>query len=106
MENAVVNPLRLEIGALSAWTKFGLAYAAMATTASEVIWRRSLMMAQGAMSHAEATRMVSEKAAAFAAASSAAAVAMAAGKDVAAIAAAALKPYGTHTRANRRRLAR
>ena len=82
------------------------AYATMALSAGEVMWRRSLMMAQGAMTAPEAARMVLEKPAAFADSAQKAAMALARGANPARVAEAALRPYGRATRANARRLAR
>jgi hypothetical protein len=92
------------LGAWQAWARLGAASAKMALSASEVFWRRSLMMAQGGMSGPEAARMVMEKPAAFALAAQRAATAAAQGGDMAKVAAAALKPIGARTAANARRL--
>ena len=87
-----------------AWARLGAASTKMALSASEVVWRRSMMMAQGAMSAPEAARMVMEKPAAFALAAQRAATAAAQGGDMAKVATAALKPIGARTAANARRL--
>ena len=83
----------------TAWTRLAMA-------AGEVIVRRSLLMAQGAMTAAEATRMVAEKHAAFADSAERAGRAMAGGATAAGIAEAALTPYGRRARANAKRLGR
>jgi hypothetical protein len=90
----------------SAWTKFAVAYQEMSVAASEVIVRRSMLMAQGAMTTGEAIGMVMEKATAFAAATELAAVAAATGGDPARIATAALRPIRVKTRSNVRKLRR
>ena len=66
----------------------------MSMSAGEVIMRRIMRMASGAMTPPEAVGMVMEKATAFAAATERAAVAAARGGDAAKIATAALRPYG------------
>jgi hypothetical protein len=90
--------------AMAAWSAFATAYARMNLAASEVILRRTRQMAQGAMTPPEAVAMVMEKSTAFAAAAEQAAVAAARGAHPAKVAAAALRPYGTKTRANVRKL--
>lgn len=92
------------LGAWRAWARLGAASAKMTLTASEVVWRRSMMMAQGGLSAPEAARMVLEKPAAFALAAQRAAVAAARGGDATKVASAALKPIGARTAANARRL--
>jgi hypothetical protein len=86
--------------------KLMTAYNMMTLSAGEVIMRRTLMMANGSMSPPDAIGMVLEKATVFAAAAEKAAVAAAKGGDPVRVAAAALRPYGTKTRANVRRLRR
>lgn len=51
--------------AATAWQKVAVQSAELSLNASEVIWRRSLMMGTGQMRPAEATRMVFEKPIAF-----------------------------------------
>lgn len=86
--------------------KFATAYSAMQLSAAEVIARRTMMMASGAMSAPEAVGMVLEKATTFATATERAAMAAARGADPLRIASAALRPYGSKTRANARKLRR
>jgi hypothetical protein len=86
--------------------KLMTAYNMMTLSAGEVIFRRTLMMANGSMSPPDAIGMVLEKATVFAAAAEKAAVAAAKGGDPVRVATAALRPYGTKTRANVRRLRR
>ena len=78
----------------------------MGVAANEVIWRRSLMMAFGAMSGAEAARMVLEKPAAFALAVERAGRAAARGASAPRILEEALRPVSVKARANARRLRR
>ncbi len=82
-----------------AWWRIGAA-------ATLVVWRRSLLAAQGAMTAAEATRMVMEKPAAFADAAMRAAVAASRGAKPAAVAQAGLRPVAQKAQANARRLSR
>ena len=88
----------------AAWARFALAYTQMSMAASEVILRRTMKMAQGAMTTGEAVAMVMEKTTAFAAAAEGAAVAAAAGGDALRIASAALRPIRAKTRSNARKL--
>ncbi len=90
--------------AMQGWSRLGAAYAKMSLSAGEVIARRSMMMAQGAMSAPEATRMMLEKPSAFASATQKAMMAAARGADPATVAVAALRPIGVSTRANAKRL--
>ncbi len=90
--------------AMRAWTKYGTAYTQMLMSANEVILRRTHQMATGAMTGPEAAGMVTEKVTAMATAAEKAAVAAARGGSALAIATAALRPYGTKTRSNARRL--
>jgi hypothetical protein len=78
----------------------------MTAEAAEVIARRSMLMAQGGMSAPEAMGMVMEKATAFISAAEKASVAAARGAHPVRIASAALRPYGSRTRANARKLRR
>lgn len=94
------------MNAAAAWTKLMTAYGQMSMAACEVILRRSMKMAQGAMTTAEAVGMVMEKTTAFVAATEGAAVAAAAGGDPLRIASAALKPIRAKTRSNVRLLRR
>ena len=86
--------------------KLQTAWMRMAMSANEVMLRRGAQMAMGAMTPVEATRMLMEKPAAFARSAESAAAALARGAGPTAVAAAALRPYGTRTRANARRLGR
>jgi hypothetical protein len=88
----------------TAWMSLTTAYTEMSVAAFEIIVRRSMRMAQGAMTAGEAMGMVMEKATAFAAATEGAAVAAAAGADPMHIASAALRPIGAKTRSNVRKL--
>lgn len=90
----------------SAWMRYAVAHSQMNMAAAEVIFRRSLRMAQGAMTAPEAVGMVLEKASAFASATEKAAVAAARGSDPAAIASAALRPIRARARSNARKLRR
>ncbi|EWH00782.1 hypothetical protein Q427_17635 [Halomonas sp. BC04] len=89
-----------------AWMKIASSYNTMVLSSSEVIARRTMMMASGAMSGADAMSMMMEKGTIFAASTERAAVAMASGADPAKITAAALKPYSTKTKSNVRKLRR
>jgi len=93
-------------GATTAWLKYATAMTRMQMAAAEVIMRRTQRMASGTMTPPEAMGMVLEKATAFAASAEKAAVAAAKGGDVARIATAALRPYGSKTRSNVRKLRR
>jgi hypothetical protein len=99
-------PIGKSLDAARAAMELGIAYQMMAVSAFEVIFRRTHMMANGRMSPPDAIAMVLEKATVFAAAAEKAAVAAAKGGDPVRVASAALKPYGTKTRANVRRLRR
>ena len=90
--------------AMRAWSGFGMAYTQMLMSANEVILRRTHQMATGAMTKPEATGMVMEKMTAMVVSAEKAAVAAARGGNPMAIATAALRPYGTKTRSNARRL--
>jgi len=95
---------RQGLRAMRAWTEYGTAYSRMLMTANEVILRRTHQMATGVMSKPEATGMVMEKMTAMAKSAEKAAVAAAKGANPIAIATAALRPYGSKTRSNARRL--
>lgn len=99
-------PAYTQIQAATAWMNFSFAYGQMCMASAEVIGRRCLRMAQGAMTAPEAVGMVLEKATAFATATERAAVAAATGADPVKIASAALLPYSTKTRSNVRLLRR
>jgi hypothetical protein len=88
------------------WARYGFAATQMGLAAGEVIWRRSLMMAQGTLDGGELARMILEKPASFAVAAQRAGVAAAAGRAPALVAAAALGPIRARTRSNARRLRR
>lgn len=88
------------------WMRVGENAAQINLAAGEVIWRRSLMMAQGNLGGLEAVRMVLEKPAAFAQAAQRAALAAAAGGAPEVVADAALRPIRIRARANARRLRR
>jgi hypothetical protein len=83
-----------------------MAWWRMGAAAAEVMWRRNLLAAQGAMTAAEATRMVMEKPAAFADAAMRAAVAASRGAKPAAVVQAGLRPVARKAQANARRLSR
>ncbi len=91
---------------MRAWSEFGMAYSRMLMSANEVILRRTHRMATGMMTAPEATAMVVEKMTAMASASEKAALAAARGGTPLTIATAALRPYGTKTKSNVRRLRR
>ena len=95
-----INPMDM----MFAWMKIATSYNMMMLSAGEVIARRTMMMASGAMTGPEAMGMMMEKATIFATASERASVAAAGGGDPAQITAAALKPYSAKTRANVRKL--
>lgn len=92
--------------ALFTWARLTMAFSQMSMAAAEVILRRSIQIAQGSMSQREAIGMVMEKATTFTVAAEKATLAAARGDDPARIAHAALRPYGTRTRSNVRRLRR
>ncbi|WP_416139828.1 hypothetical protein ACM26W_05440 [Halomonas sp. HK25] len=96
------NPMNM----MTAWMKIASSYNMMTLSAAEVIARRTMMMASGAMSGPEAMGMVMEKATIFATATERAAVAAAGGANPARITEAALKPYSSKTRSNARKLRR
>ncbi len=98
----IYNPMSM----MSAWMKVASSYNTMMLSAGEVIARRTMMMASGAMTGPEAMGMVMEKATIFSTATERAAVAAASGADPVRITAAALKPYSTKTRSNVRKLRR
>ena len=84
--------------------RFATAFQTMSTSAGEVFFRRSLMMASGSMSAPAALSMVAEKATTFAEAAGEATTALVKGEDPVGVATAALEPYGTRTAANVREL--
>ena len=92
------------VRAMQGWSRLTTAYARMSMSAGEVVMRRSMMMAQGALSAPEATRMMLEKPSAFAASAEKAMMAAARGANPAGVAAAALRPIGARARANAKRL--
>lgn len=96
------NPMDMMV----TWMKIATSYNMMMLSAGEVIVRRTMMMASGAMTGPDAMGMMMEKATIFATASERASVAAAGGADSAQITAAALKPYSTKTRSNVRKLRR
>lgn len=93
-----------DMRAMQAWADFSMAYTRMLMNAGEVIARRSQQMALGTMSQPEAARMVMEKMTAAATSAEKAAVAAMRGANPVGVATAALRPYGSKTRANARRL--
>jgi hypothetical protein len=92
--------------AMMSWYRLATAYSRMTVEAAEVIARRTMLIAQGGMSAPEAMGMVMEKATAFVAATEKASVEAARGAHPVRIASAALRPYGSRTRANARKLRR
>ncbi len=94
------------VNAFSAYMNLASAWNEMSMAASEVIYRRSMAMAEGKMTPADAMAMIMEKSTAFAASAEKASVVAARGGDPVAIATAALGPYGVTTRANVRKLRR
>ena len=99
-----MNYTRQSVSAMRAWSEYGMAYSRMLMSANEVILRRTQQMATGVMTKPEATGMVMEKLTAMATSAEKAAVAAAKGATPIAIATAALRPYGSKTRSNARRL--
>lgn len=99
-------PDRTQFQAATAWMDLMLAYGQVCMASTEIITRRCMRMAAGAMTGPEAVGMVLEKATAFTSATERAVVAAAAGADPVRVAAAALRPYSTKTRSNVRRLRR
>jgi hypothetical protein len=96
------NPMNMMVE----WMKVASSYNMMTLSAGEVIARRAMMMASGAMTGRDAMGMVMEKATIFATASERATMAAASGANPVRITAAALKPYSTKTRSNARKLRR
>lgn len=94
------NPMDM----MAAWMKVASSYNEMALSAGEVIARRTMLMASGAMTVPEAMGMVMEKVTIFATATERASLAAAGGADPVRITAAALKPYSTQTQSNLRKL--
>ena len=90
--------------AAQTWQSLSTAYARMLWSANEVIWRRTLQMTMGTMKPEEFTRMVMEKPTAFAKSMEMVARAQAGSRGNAATAMAAIKPIGSKTRSNARRL--
>ncbi len=91
-------------GVIEGFLNLVLASHDVTLSATEVIWRRSAMLARGAMTASEAIGMVMEKHTAFAASAERAAIAAAKGGDAVKVATAALQPYRKTTAANARRL--
>lgn len=92
------------LGGFEAMMRFSSAATRMNVAAAEVIWRRTTMMATGAMSGAEAMRMLTEKPLALVEGATKAAMKAATGGDATAVASAAMRPLSTRARANARRL--
>jgi hypothetical protein len=99
-------PVLRSLEAARAAFELAVAYQVMTMSAAEVILRRTAMMASGRMTPPDAVAMVLEKTTIFALAAEKAAVAAARGGDPVRVATAALRPYGTKTRANVRKLRR
>lgn len=76
----------------------------MNLAAAEVVWRRTALFATGALSGAEALRMLTEKPQAFAEGAAQAAITAATGGSAAAVASAAIRPVSARAAANVRRL--
>jgi ABC-type molybdate transport system substrate-binding protein len=93
------TPLDGVIRLQTAWMRMSMA-------AGEVIWRRSLLAAQGGLSASETSRMFLEKSTAATEAMERATRAAVGGASAVAVAQAALTPYGRHARANAKRLGR
>jgi hypothetical protein len=89
---------------IEALMRLSTAATRMNLAAAEVIWRRSALMATGALTGAEALRMMTEKHEAFAQGARNAAVKAASGAHPAEVASAAMRPAGARARANARRL--
>ncbi|QDL90881.1 hypothetical protein FDP22_03215 [Paroceanicella profunda] len=79
---------------------------AIAVSASEVILRRNMLMANGTMTNTEMTRMVMEKHETFVKSVNAAAGVALGGGSPAGMMRAALVPFGNKTRSNAQRLRR
>jgi hypothetical protein len=92
--------------AFAAWVRLAQAGAAVQMAAGEVILRRTMMMAGGAMTAQEAAGMVMEKQSAMALSAERAISAAVRGADPVAVATAALGPYRSRAAANARRLRR
>lgn len=89
-----------------AWGRIATGLAQLGITASEVIWRRSLLTALGTLSLREAQQMIVEKPATLATATGRAMNVAMRGGHPAAVTAAALRPYRSRTVKNARRLRR
>jgi hypothetical protein len=87
-----------------AWHGIALDMTKIGIAANEVMWRRSLMTAFGALSLGEAREMILEKPLALAGALGGAMAVAASGGTPAAMTAAAIDPYQTRTESNARRL--
>lgn len=92
--------------AMTAWMTYATALGRMQMAAAEVILRRTHQMATGTMTHPEAIGMVLEKGTAMAVSAEKAMVAAARGGDALRVASAALRPFGSKTRSNVRKLRR
>ena len=91
---------------MNAWWDMLMAGQRMWMSAGEVIWRRSMLMATGALTPTEATRMVTEKASAFATGTMAAGSAVMRNRPAAEIVAAGMRPVARAAAANTGRLRR
>ncbi|WP_116132176.1 antifreeze protein [Tropicimonas sp. IMCC34043] len=94
------------LAASQGWFKAALSYQRMMIAANEVILRRTLQMATGTMSAAEATRMLAEKPEAFAKGVQQAGLAALRGQSGPRIAAAAINPVRRKAQSNAARLRR
>ncbi|GKX34832.1 MAG: hypothetical protein MnENMB40S_24500 [Rhizobiaceae bacterium MnEN-MB40S] len=87
------------------WNRLSSAYVNLGLASHEVIWRRSVKLANGSLTPVELTRMVFEKPSAFAKAAERAAAA-ATRQDPLLVAEALVQPIGAAARKNAMRLRR
>ncbi len=87
-----------------AWWNIATTMQDISMSATEVIWRRSVMMATGSMSQSEAFGMFDEKSSALLESWSKAATAQIQNAPPTKVLGAALKPFSKKTSANARRL--
>ncbi|MEO4044563.1 hypothetical protein AAFN47_23415 [Hoeflea sp. CAU 1731] len=89
-----------------AWSRLTTAYMSLALASQEVVWRRSIKLANGSLTPVEFTRMFFEKPSAFAKAAERVATAAAARKGPVYVAEALVGPIGAEAKRNARRLRR
>lgn len=88
------------------WSRLSSAFISMGLASQEVIWRRSMKLANGSLTPVEFSRMLFEKPSAFARAAERASIAVASRKDPLIVAEAAVKHIGAEAKRNARRLRR